>query len=331
MMEELTIGPWKADSYRINSGKDLPRFLGHSENESPRTTYVEALPNARWKQINPFDFYRPSEGGRDKEAGPHLKFLPLKKIAREKPHLLEKGIALFAQKYGLLGIFPRMYLPQPVLRRNKLLIAPEAVLDGSGALRKVDPATEGIELLLVMQEENAFADEFLNELPEEMFRDSVALPEDVRLIAPRERRQSRKITPWGEVRQELGALFVLTPGGSISPVCTREPLRWWQGVLDNFPTPREVLTGDLIRLRGVDPVFVLERDGYLNPGWACDSLLSAMYLMLCLDQSDESTIQKCQSRGCPEYFRAGPYSRARYCSSRCASRASTRLSRGREP
>jgi hypothetical protein len=330
-MEELTIGPWKADRYRINGVEGLPPLWRHSENKHEITPCVEAPPDALWRQLNPFDFYRPSEGGRDAEAGPHLKFLRLKSIAREKPHLLEKGIALFAREYGLLGIFPRMYLPQPVLRRNKLLIAPEAVLDSSGALRKVDPATEGIELLLAMQRENGFAERVLNEFSEELFQEVIALPEEVRLITPRGRGQSRKIISWKEAHRELGALFVLRPWGGIAPVCTREPLRWWRGVLDNFPTPQEVLTGGLTELRGVQPIFSPERDGYLNPGWVCDSLLSAMHLMLCLDLSDESSIQKCQSRGCPEYFRVGPYSRAKYCSSRCASRASTRLSRGREP
>jgi hypothetical protein len=186
-------------------------------------------------------------------------------------------------------------------------------------------------LLLAMQQENRFSETFLNEVSEEMFRGFVALPEEVRLIAPHGGGPSRKITPWEEPRRELGALFVLTPQGSVSPVCTREPLYWWRQVVDDFPTPREVLTDDLTKLGGVQPVFALERDGYLNRGWVCDSLLSAMHLMLCLDLSGESTIRKCYSRGCPKYFRAGPYSRARYCSSRCASRASTRLSRGREP
>lgn len=330
-MKELAIGPWKADRYRVNTGGDLPGLSTHSGKEVSKIPCVEAMTNARWRQLNPFDFYQRSSGGRDAEAGPHLKFLRLKSIAREKPQLLEKAITLFAQEYGLLGIFPRMYLPQPVVRRGKHLIAPEAVLDGSGRLRNVDPATEGVALLLAMQRENRFTEEFLNELSEELFRDYVALPEEIRLIAPRGRGQSRKITPWEEARREIGALFVLTPGGSVSPVCTREPLRWWKRVLDTFPTPREMLTGDLTQLRGVQPVFAPEQDGYLNPGWVCDSLLSAMHLMLCLDLSGESTIRKCQSRGCPEYFRAGPYSRARYCSSRCASRASTRLSRGREP
>jgi hypothetical protein len=52
---------------------------------------------------------------------------------------------------------------------------------------------------------------------------------------------------------------VLTPGGSVSPVCTHEPLRLWRRVPDNFPTPREVLASELRQLRGVQPVFAPER------------------------------------------------------------------------
>jgi hypothetical protein len=57
----------------------------------------------------------------------------------------------------------------------------------------------------------------------------------------------------------------------------------------------------------------------------------AMQLMVCPDYSEESTIPWCQSRGWPNYFRTGPDTRARCCSSRCVSRASTRMARGQEP
>src|SRR5215203_6745010 len=56
-----------------------------------------------------------------------------------------------------------------------------------------------------------------------------------------------------------------------------------------------------------------------------------MQLMICLDLSRDSTIRRCDSGGCSNHFRAGPYSRARYCSSQCGSRASTRMTRGQEP
>ena len=72
-------------------------------------------------------------------------------------------------------------------------------------------------------------------------------------------------------------------------------------------------------------------DRNLKRGWRCGSLLEAMGIMLLLDMTGGNTIKKCQSRGCPNYFRMGPQSKSRYCSKRCANRASTRLGRGQAP
>jgi hypothetical protein len=187
-----------------------------------------------------------------------------------------------------------------------------------------------VSLLLEAQEELGLFGEFLDRLPRRAWPRFIAQPEEAGFIAPGKPGQSRKVIPWQKVRQEFGGLFVLTEAG-ISLVCTREPLLYWKVHLEEFPTPEELLGAQHIRLPGVETVFAPDEDGYLRQGWTCDSLLSAMRLMVCLDHSGESTVLKCGSLGCPNYFRAGPYSSARYCSSRCASRASTRMARGLEP
>jgi len=329
-MRKLANIHWKADNYRTNpEGRPSGVSRGFGT-RGGKTLFVEASPGARWKRLKPFDLYRPSEGGRDAEAGPHLTFLRLKRFAQETPRLLEISITMFVERYGLLGVFQSIYLPEPALPKGKLLVAPEAVLERSGTLRKVDPATDGVSLLVTAQEELGLFDGLLGQLPRRAWSYSVAQPEEARFIAPGKPGQSRKVIPWQKVRQEFGGLFVLTEAG-ISLVCTREPLLYWEVHLENFPTPEELLGAQHIRLPGVETVFAPDEDGYLHQGWTCDSLLSAMRLMLCLDLSGESTVQKCGSLGCPNYFRAGPYSRARYCSSRCASRASTRMARDQEP
>jgi hypothetical protein len=190
-----------------------------------------------------------------------------------------------------------------------------------------------VSLLLEAQKESDLYDEGLFSMrPCREWPHFIAQPEEAGFIAPGRpgRGQSRKVIPWQKIRQEFGGLFVLTEAG-ISLICTREPLLHWEEYLAGFPTPQEMLSTQHIRLPGVQVVFGPAEDGYLNPGYTCDSLLAAMRLMVCLDLSGESTILKCGSLGCPNYFRAGPYSRARYCSPQCASRASTRMARGREP
>lgn len=197
-------------------------------------------------------------------------------------------------------------------------------------MRRVDPATEGVNLLQEAHEEHGLFEEFVGRLPRRAWPHVVAQPDEARFIAPSKPGQSRKVIPWHKISRAFGGLFVLTKAG-VSLICTREPLLYWKIHLDNFPTPQEAMSSRHIRLPGVETVFGLAEDGYLHQGWTCDSLLSAMRLMVCLDLSGQSTIRQCGSRGCSNYLRSGPSSRAVYCSKRCANRASTRMARGQDP
>jgi hypothetical protein len=89
---------------------------------------------------------------REAEAGPHLKFMSLNSLLSSKSEHFHTALRVFAWKYGLLGIFEEDYLQRPVRPRSTFLIAPEAIIDGQGKLRRVDPATEGKDLLLDLLE-----------------------------------------------------------------------------------------------------------------------------------------------------------------------------------
>jgi hypothetical protein len=188
-----------------------------------------------------------------------------------------------------------------------------------------------MEYLLRLKRKGVFEDERLHTVPEDVFPNVVAQPKEVRFISPRRPQQSGKVVPWSEIRRRYGAIFVLLPSGKVSVLCTHEPLRSWKAVLKAFPEPEDLAHRGTTQLTGINPIYATDGYGHLQHGWACDSLWSAMQLMLCLDLSGQSAVRQCASQGCQSYFRVGPYSRARYCSSRCASRASTRLSRGCEP
>ncbi|MBX6764994.1 MAG: CGNR zinc finger domain-containing protein [Rubrobacteraceae bacterium] len=321
---------WKADEYRISEVQGVPSLLPRYEKKGAKTRCIEAAGDYR-TLVNPFDYYRPSESGRrEADAGPHLMFLRLKDISREKPHLLEKAIVLFAQRYGLLGLPGQEFLPEPVLQYGKRLIAPEAVVEG-GTLHVWDPATKGIDFLRKLKQEGKLPDPFLNDLPEDLFLKYVALPKDLKLISPRRPQQSRKLVPWPELKKKYGAILAWRADRGFFALHTREPLREWKAALEAFPTPDDLLARSSVVLTGAHPLFETDEEGSLQPGWVCDSLLTAMHLMLFLDHSHGNRLIKCASRGCPNYFRTGPYSRARYCSQQCASRAATRLYRGQEP
>src|SRR5215217_2910337 len=126
---------WRAASYQ-RLGRSL------------EPTRIEAAPDAVWTRFTPFASYRPTSRTRDLEAGPHLPFLRLKNLRRSNPALYHrKALQFFANRYGLLGLFYERY-SAPILPENKSFALPEAVIDKGGRLRQVDPATQGLEVLL---------------------------------------------------------------------------------------------------------------------------------------------------------------------------------------
>lgn len=179
--------------------------------------------------------------------------------------------------------------------------------------------------------------------------EAIALPSEMR-FAPRSLSPDRiewsvepgELVPWEDVRKYFGALLILdeeAPDG-VSVLCRREPLRRWEVSFRFFPSGAP--SGDMeldsdsyvflnSYLEDVSPRSLVGKDGNLERRWRYRSLLQAMYVMLFLDLTGGTTIKKCQSRGCPNYFRAGPQIRSKYCSTRCANRASTRKGRGQKP
>ncbi len=334
---------WRAESYRLPA-EGSPGWL-------------EAERGAIWRRSTPVTSYRPAGKRRELEAGPHLSFLRLKGLLEDDSPLFDKAMMLFANEYGLLGLFHDTFSP-PILP-NRLWAAPEAVVGANGKLRRVDPATEGTELLLDLldrqgyfgAEGSAFTDE---KEKREAARSRVALPSEVRFVRRSYRGPWRgdptgynvDSTPvgWEEARGTCGGLLVLTEDTSsrVSVLCTREHTWSWWRALSDFPA------GDLrpddrrlraflnSRVSGVAPYSPQDEEA-MDRGWRCSSLLQAMYLMLWLDLTGGSSIRKCQSRGCPNWFRSGSQPGSKYCPpevpgkvSKCASRESSRMARDRE-
>ncbi len=305
--------------------------------------FIRVAPDARWKRFTPLDSYRPTSRMREIEAGPHLMFLRLKGLLEERSELFHKALKLFATKYGLLGAFEEDYLQHPVLPEGKNLVAPEAGIDDQGRLWRFEPGTEGKEYLRAILEPRGWR--FSRNLAADS---AIALPSEIAFSAKNPNLDSewwptepRQLVSWEKIQQDFGALLILdlTSWKGVSVLCTREPLRRWRVSLSFFPsgdTPGEDLVSDSgislnTSLQEVSPRLLLSEDGSLERGWHYRSLLQAMYVMLYLDLTGGNTIKNCESRGCPNYFRVGPQSKSRYCSERCANRASTRLRRGQEP
>jgi hypothetical protein len=309
---------------------------------------IEATPDARWERFSPFESYRPTNKVREVEAGPHLAFLNLKGLWKEKAELLNIAYKVFATNYGLLGVFEEEYHWPPLVPQGKFVIAPEAVIDSQGKLREVDPDTEGKELVwrALAKSGRYFSDDLATwdrkhapiALPSEIqvrpkspFVGHFSSPA-VRYIQP---------VPWEVIKEVFGALLIQDEESytRVSVLCTREPLQRWQSSLTSFPSG-DMSVGQSLshsysalnwRLRQVSPYLRLGEDGNLKADWHYRSLLQAMYVMLWLDVTGDNTIRKCQSRGCSYYFRVGAQSKSIYCTPTCASRASTRKGRGQEP
>lgn len=327
---------------------------------------IEAVPDAGWGRFDPFGSYRPMGKEREKEAGPHLAFLNLKGVLRVQPDLFDTAVKVFAWKYGLLGQFEREFVSSPLLPGQKRFVAPEAVIDAHGKLRRIDPATEGMDLVYELKGPPSYGHVERGAEREERFGDwrrlLIALPSDSRFAPqlanePRPdgeqrpeqlpvyhgpnvifRGDTREFAPWEEIKDRFGALMVLdeeSPSGA-SVLCTREAHTDWLIHLERFPSPGSASAEDLADYLGpllsdVGPHPFVGEDGRLKRGRRCGSLLEAMGLMLLWDMTEDSTIKKCASRGCPYYFRLGSQSQAVYCSLKCANRASTRIGRGQEP
>jgi hypothetical protein len=271
-----------------------------------------------------------------------MQFLKLESLSHEEDwDLFGTALLRFAHEHGLLGIFEDDYLTDPVLPEGKLSIAPEAIMEG-GKLRQVDPATEGMELVLQAQEHDPFFEEF----PEvkEVRHELMALPNEVR-FTPKipdspdlPNGGSVGLVHWNAIKEQLGGLLVLDeslfPG--VHVICTRELFSRWFNMLEAFSWLNDMTTEEQakslnVSLGDASPFVHVSENGNLERGYQCPNLLTAMHLMFYLDLTGGSTIKKCQSSGCPEFFRTGTQSESKYCSERCANRASTRRRRGQIP
>jgi hypothetical protein len=308
---------------------------------------LRALPSAQWMRVDPFASYRPPSRERQLEAGPHATFLQLRKLALADTDFrdFQRAVDLFANEYGLLGLFHHQY-SAPILPDIKVVISPEAIVE-NGRLRRVDPATEGLELVAKAVNDSRYPsaprftkeDHVLVAMPDEVSfgtKNRFPYPDDP---------SGRPLWPgppkrWEEVRAGFDALFVLDPARrtKASVLVQKESIISWGRELKYFPPPpyeQEQLPslawilGDW--LADVSPIAELGEHGELRQNWRCNTLLQAMYLMLFLDLTGGSRLRECASHDCSNYYRLGPQSNSKYCSVKHANRASTRLQRGQEP
>lgn len=272
------------------------------------------------------DSYRPTSMKRDPEAGAHLHF---HKLADQR-RLFDTGANLVANQYGLLGLFYE-YCSAPVAPPGKFWIAPNAVIEGgSGALRRVDPATEGRELLETF-EGTSLASSVA--LPEElsfypMDRLSSEIPGAATFGAP----PSGRVLTWEDVEEEYGVVVLLDKEASrgVSVVPTKERLTSWELECKNFPHvpyEPEIVYGLNERIAGVSPYTAVGDGGEFGRGWRCRSLLQAMYHMVYLDLTGGNKVRRCPRPDCQRYFRMGAQ-KSDYCSTRCTNWATSRRHRG---
>jgi hypothetical protein len=316
---------WRASRYRFEA--------------SPGKDRISAVANATWERSTPFAYYRPPSKTRELD-GPHLQFLRLRNIRREKPRLFKPAVEQFANLYGLLGLFQDRY-SAPILPGGKWFIAPEAVIDERGRLKKLEPATEGIDAL------QATLWPQLAESGRELSSDVVAVPSELQFL-PKRRSLPGGVDhpsggelypqpiPWQEAKEPYGAVFVLNERASrkATVVSTHEPADAWLFAMPDgeflASSTNAVDTYLNLELVGVSPFGYVGEDGRREQGWRCSSLLQALHLMHHLDRYGEAAIKRCARRDCPNVYRMGSQG-SDYCSDKCTSLVTTRRNRGQEP
>ena len=80
----------------------------------------------------------------------------------------------------MFGLFQAKFSLEPVAKQGTFLMSPEAI-GREGQLRRNDPATTGMEILLCLKRKGSFEDELLNTVPEDVLPNMVALPKEVRV------------------------------------------------------------------------------------------------------------------------------------------------------
>ncbi len=351
-----TAATWRASKYKLVGDALSP-------------IYLEAPHDAVWFRKDPFEAYSPvgtrAPGG---DPAPHVAFAALADMALEfaptdaQARLFHLALNVFANYHGMLGLF-REEFGAPLLPEREVgwlvRAAPDTVVDGNGRLRSIDPATEGKRLLEELLREHdrriyAARGELHLWEPEKLVLTRTELilpcelrfqkraPDFVRLGFSRpfssDPNRGRMFT-YEDVQRQYGVRVVFDPRAStgVSIVSTREPVGAWRDELRSFVQPRS--QGRVNRhLEGVNPREVEDEDGRPASSWYCPSLLKALHLMVHLDVTTGTKIQRCEAPDCLEYFRVGPRGRSsKYCppppgqkQSKCASRASSALYRERK-
>jgi len=307
---------------------------------------LQAVRGATWTRADPFAFYHSHPAKREIKAGPHSTFLELRKLFLGKDGRYIRAADVFADSYGLLGLFHHNY-SAPILPKHKRYISPEAVIE-NGRLEPVDPTSQGLELVAKAVNDSrppswrqfTKADHIIVALPEEVrfaAKDRFRYPDDPsgRPLSP------SKLESWDEARTGYEALFLFDPERRVkSSVLVRsESIFAWESVLLDFPVPpldteerwpfwARILNEWLV---DISPMLTFGEDGRLTPTLRCNTLLQAMYLMLWLDLIRGSELRECGCHDCASYYRVGPQTNSKYCSEKHAYRAAKRMQRGQIP
>ena len=129
-------------------------------------------------------------------------------------------------------------------------MAPEAVVEADGTLRRLDPETEGMELLFeLLGKQGSFSAGRLKYVEEALKREAarscVALPSELTLLRRHltgpwrdPHRVDLRPVDWENAKERYGALLVLDKATStrVSVLCTRQSVTTWRRVLLDFPT-----------------------------------------------------------------------------------------------
>jgi hypothetical protein len=351
-----SVGVWKASKHRVVAGSSDP-------------DYVEATPDALWARTDPFGTYRAADEpeARPKQKPAHETFVKLAdmepefSVSGEEVIEFNSAVRVFADCYGILGLL-REDLGMPLLpggERPAPLVAPDAMIDETGNLRDIDPATDGKRLLVELVNEldrRDYAERGEQHLWKfddiDLSRSTLVWPEELRFQKPAmdfsraafswvlSDRNHDTVFTYEDAQDRYGVRVVFDPwaDAGVSVVSTREPVRRWRDELSSFA--RDTSWEDLDRRLegGIRPRAVPGKDRREAENWYCASVLKAIYLMRYLDLNSGMKMQKCQAPGCLEYFRVGPRSRSRkYCppppgkkESRCLSRVTTARQRERQ-
>ena len=103
-MIDLASISWKTHKYDLKMVEGVPPLFPRYEKKGRKTPCIAAVGSGAWRSVNPFDFYRPSEGGKRCRGWASLDVFALESTRERTTPLVGKGHHKVCRALRVVGL-----------------------------------------------------------------------------------------------------------------------------------------------------------------------------------------------------------------------------------